>query len=127
MDPEAYKKYNKPEAGAELGVYKHPDSDEEVHLNSFPAADAFVRQGFRKVRDLPTAAERRQIKKEDDERQAAALAQIEADKATAAQAVANTAAKNAQPTAKSKKVAKESPVTTENAQVNPEDAKKGNE
>ena len=60
MDPDAYKKYNKAESGAGLGVYKAPNG-EELWANSFPAADAFVRQGFKYDRPLPSAEERRKV------------------------------------------------------------------
>lgn len=53
MDDDAYAKHNKPESGAKPGVYKHPDTSEELHAASFPAADAFVRQGWVYDRELP--------------------------------------------------------------------------
>lgn len=53
MDQEAYQKHNKPETGAKPGVYKHPDSNEELHATNFTAADAFVRQGWEYDRELP--------------------------------------------------------------------------
>ena len=53
MDEDAYKKHNKPESGAQPGVYKHPDSSEELHAASFTQADAFVRQGWVYDRPLP--------------------------------------------------------------------------
>jgi hypothetical protein len=53
MDEDAYKKHNKPESGAQPGVYKHPDTKDELHITSFPAADAVVRQGWEYDRPLP--------------------------------------------------------------------------
>lgn len=53
MDEDAYKKHNQPERGAAVGVYKHPDSKEELHAASFTQADAFVRQGWVYDRELP--------------------------------------------------------------------------
>lgn len=46
MDSDAYAKHNKPESGAKPGVYKHPNTNETLAASSFPAADAFVRQGW---------------------------------------------------------------------------------
>lgn len=66
MDPDAYAKHNKPEEGARVGVYKHPNSDEELWAENFPAADAFVRQGWKFDRPLPSAEERRQMQAELD-------------------------------------------------------------
>lgn len=53
MDEDAYAKHNRPETGAKPGVYKHPETDEELQAGSFPAADAFVRQGWVYDRPLP--------------------------------------------------------------------------
>jgi hypothetical protein len=53
MDNDAYAKHNKPEVGAKPGVYKHPDSAEELHAASFTQADAYVRQGWVYDRELP--------------------------------------------------------------------------
>lgn len=54
MDEDAYKKHNKPETGAQPGVYKHPDvPGEELHPTNFAAADAVVRQGWVYDRPLP--------------------------------------------------------------------------
>lgn len=61
MDAEAYAKYNKPEDGARPGVYVHPDTKDELVADSFPAADAVVRQGWIFDRPLPKGEERRGI------------------------------------------------------------------
>jgi hypothetical protein len=53
MDNEAYKKHNKPETGEPIGVYKHPDTNDELHITTFPAADAVVRQNWVYDRPLP--------------------------------------------------------------------------
>lgn len=53
MDEEARKKHTKPETGAAPGVYKHPDTKDELHASSFTQADAFVRQGWEYDRPLP--------------------------------------------------------------------------
>jgi hypothetical protein len=53
MDDDAYQKHNKPESGAKPGVYKHKETEEELQASSFPAADAFVRQGWVFDRPLP--------------------------------------------------------------------------
>jgi hypothetical protein len=53
MDEEAKKKYNKPETGEAIGVYKHPNTKDELHITTFPAADAVVRQGWEYDRPLP--------------------------------------------------------------------------
>lgn len=61
MDPEAYAKHNKPETGGRLGVYKHENTEEELHCQSFPSADAAIRQGWIYSRPLPTAEEQRKV------------------------------------------------------------------
>lgn len=53
MDEDAYAKHNKPEKGQRPGVYKHPETNQELHAESFPAADAYVRQGWVYDRPLP--------------------------------------------------------------------------
>ncbi len=53
MEPEAYKKNNKPETGGQPGVYKHPNTSSELHVTSFPQADALLRQGWYYDRELP--------------------------------------------------------------------------
>ncbi len=58
MDPEAYAKYNKPEVGGKMGVYRAPNG-EELWAENGPSADAMLRQGFVFVRELPSAQERR--------------------------------------------------------------------
>lgn len=60
MDEDAHKKYNKPEKGATPGVYKHPDTKDELHITTFPAADAVVRQGWAYDRPLPKPNETKQ-------------------------------------------------------------------
>jgi len=61
MDEDAYKKYNRPESGHGVGVYKHPDTKEELWASSHPQADAMVRQGWVYDRPLPAANERRKV------------------------------------------------------------------
>lgn len=63
MDSEAYKKNNKPENGARIGVYKHPETNDEIHAQSFPIADAVVRQGWVFDRPLPKPEETRGVEK----------------------------------------------------------------
>ena len=65
MDPEAYKKHNKPEHGAPTGIYKHPETHEELWCSSHPAADAVVRQGWEYDRPLPDNKELRELTKSD--------------------------------------------------------------
>lgn len=65
MDPEAYAKHNKPEKGSKTGVYKHPDTKEELWCSSHPAADAVVRQGWVYDRPLPASEELRELTKSD--------------------------------------------------------------
>lgn len=65
MDPEAYAKHNKPERGANTGVYKHPKTGEELHATSHSAADAYARQEWVYDRPLPTNQELREATKSD--------------------------------------------------------------
>lgn len=58
MDQDAYKKHNQPEKGAQPGIYKFPGNNEELWAETFPAADAFVRQGWKYDRPLPSAEDR---------------------------------------------------------------------
>jgi len=58
MNEDAYKKNNKPEGGAQPGIYKHELSNEELEVTTFPAADALVRQGWEFDRASKTAAEK---------------------------------------------------------------------
>lgn len=77
MDEDAYKKHNIPETGANPGVYKHPDTKDELHVTTFPAADAVVRQGWVYDRPLPKreiAKGTPGVKAEVDEQNAAAEA-----------------------------------------------------
>lgn len=58
MDADAYAKYNRPEKGAQPGIYKHPDVEDMLEVSEFPAADALVRQGWEFVKPAPSAAEK---------------------------------------------------------------------
>lgn len=110
MDPEAYAKHNKPESGAQPGIYKHANSQEELHAASFPAADAFVRQGWVYDRPLPKASDQRNVARSEPapsidevkklraqlktEKAARAAAEAEAEQAKADAEKAKTEAAN---------------------------------